>query len=114
MADGPKYNGTDGAPIDLATARQWVANYKTQNPGQVVAHYFGKDIIQHILLENDCSGIRIYYALDDKGARQLLVVGVNTKGDNLLPEEGSEGGGNQIADYSFPCPPYCGQGGDNL
>ncbi|QOI98242.1 MAG: hypothetical protein HRU69_12435 [Flammeovirgaceae bacterium] len=111
MANGPKYDGTDGGPIDLTTAKRWTANYRVKHPGETEAHYFGRDLILRILAEGDCSGIRIYYAIDDKGNKQLLLVGTNSKGNNLLPQAGTaaggEGGDNQIGDVSFPCPPYC-------
>jgi hypothetical protein len=109
MADSPKYDGTDSGPIDLETAREWAANYRKAFPGQTLAHYFGADIVKKILAEQDCSGIRIYYAIDDKGKKQLLIVGADSKGDNLLPAEGSarSGDDNEIADFSWPCPDYC-------
>ncbi|SRR5258708_37272351 len=99
------FDGTEGKPIDLATAKQWAANYRTKNPGATEAHFFGHDIVGRILAEATCLGIRVYYAIDDKGNRQLLVVGADSAGDNLLPS--ADGSGNEIADYSYPCPTYC-------
>jgi hypothetical protein len=109
MPQNPKYDGSDSGPIDLNTAKQWVANYRRENPNQTRAHYFGADIVKRILAEHDCSGIRIYYAIDDEGAKQLLIVGADSKGDNLLPASAAAlgGGDNEIADLSLPCPTYC-------
>jgi hypothetical protein len=97
------YNGSGGAPIDLDTAKKWVANYRSTNPGQIEAHFFGAQIINQILSEHDCMGIRIYYGIDDAGAKQVLLVGVDSNGNNLLPT----GSNNIIADFSWPCPPGC-------
>jgi hypothetical protein len=108
------FNGSAGGPIPLATAKQWTANYRaTIKPGETEAHYFGSDIIRRLLDEDKSVGIRAYYAIDDKGNKQLLLVGVDENGDNLLPAESAaaksveEEGGPIIVDNSIPCPPTC-------
>ncbi len=105
------FDGTEGAPIDLKIAKAWAANYRAslKDPKDTVAHFFGFEIIQKILAEADCVGIRIYYGIDDKGEKQLLLVGADKSGENLLPEgeKALAGGGNIIADVSYPCPSYC-------
>ncbi|MBI3218426.1 MAG: hypothetical protein HYZ44_02845 [Bacteroidetes bacterium] len=106
------FNGTEGAPIELKTAKEWAANYRAtlKDPkNDRVAHFFGFEIIQQILAEADCVGIRIYYGIDDKGEKQLMLVGADKSGENLLPteEKALAGGGNIVADMSFPCPSYC-------
>ena len=105
------FNGSEGGPISLETAKKWTANYRaTIKPGETEAHYFGGGIIRRLLDENRSVGIRAYYAIDDNGKKQLLLVGVDEDGNNLLPEEGSAKaveGDPIIVDYSYPCPPYC-------
>jgi hypothetical protein len=106
--DGVTFDGSEGDPIDLQTAQLWTANYRTQNPEELFGHYFGADIIHQILGESGCVGIRIYYAIDEKGERKLLIVGVDAQGNDLLPIEGAMNGeGNTIADFSYPCPNMC-------
>jgi hypothetical protein len=113
---GITFNSEIGDPIDLETARQWAGNYRDKNPDGTRGHFFGSEIIQQILSESGCVGIRIYYAFDEKGEKKLLIVGVDGEGNNLLPLDGAalDGGGNTIADYSFPCPTYCGGEGDGF
>lgn len=105
------FDGSEGDPIDLETATRWAANYKAtlKNPDDIRAHFFGTEIIQQLLNESGCVGIRIYYALDDKGVKKLLLVGVDAAGEDLRPSEGATmgEGGNIVADFSFPCPDYC-------
>lgn len=105
------FDGTESGPIPLATAKEWTANYRaTIKPGETLAHYFGGDIIQKVLKEAGCVGIRVYYAIDDKGQKQLLIVGVDENGDNLLPAEVAEARGEDdfiIVDKSTSCPPQC-------
>jgi len=102
-----------GDPISLATARQWTFNYRMNHPDETLAHMFGSEIIQQILSQTGCIGIRIYYATNDAGEKQLLLVGVDVNGDDLLPAEGArtDGEGTLIADASFPCPSTCPSNG---
>jgi hypothetical protein len=107
------FNGSEGGPISLETAKKWTANYRaTIKPGETEAHYFGHEIIRRLLDEGRSVGIRAYYAIDDFGKKQLLLVGVDVDGNNLLPKEGTANavgdGGPIIVDQSAPCPPVCG------
>lgn len=61
-------------------------------------------------------GIRIYYALNDAGVPQLLLVGATGTGENILPEQGLNAkvaddptAPATVADMSYPCPTYCNQ-----
>lgn len=85
-------------PLD--TASEWTANYRKANPNQINAHAFGKNAIKKILAQDNCIGLRIYYALDENGVKQLIVVGVDANANDLY--EGL------IAERSMPCPPLCG------
>ena len=105
------FDGSEGKPIDLATAQKWMANYRAtlKDPNDTLAHFFGFILIEQILAEPGCKGIRIYYALDDAGKKQLLLVGADSNGNNLWPKNTgpTDGGENIIVDASYPCPPYC-------
>lgn len=106
-----EFKGMEGDPLDIATAKKWTSNFrsKANASDEILAHYFGFEIIQKILGQEGCVGIRIYYALDDNGEKKLLLVGVDSKGENLLPLEGgrTSDDGDVVADYSYPCPDYC-------
>ncbi len=94
------FNGTEGAPIALATAAQWTANYRnTAQAGAIKAHFIGRDILEKILQQDDCMGIRIYYAIDDAGTQQLVYVGADAN------EKDQTHG--IIGDYTTPCPNRC-------
>lgn len=107
----PDFNGSEGDPLDIATAQKWAANFRStsQKPDEILSHYFGFEIIQSILSQSSCVGIRIYYAIDEAGEKKLILVGVDATGENLLPVTGgrTSEAGNIIADYSYPCPTYC-------
>ena len=93
------FNGSEGGPIPLDKASAWTANYRKRKANEVKAHYFGKDIINKILGQNGCVGIRMYYALNDGGEKQLVLVGVDAEENDLFR--------GVIADLSFACPPSC-------
>lgn len=94
------FTGKENHDITLAEAAAWTANYRGKNPAPAVkAHFFGKDAIQAILDQENCVGIRIYYALDPKGVKQLIIVGADEAERDLF-----EG---KLAERSWPCPPFC-------
>src|SRR5258708_1809451 len=105
------FSGAESDSIVLDTSNQWIAHYNSDNPAGIQAHFFGNEIIKQILSQSGCVGIRCYYALNDAGVQQLLLVGVTSAGENILPSSSTGGrvadGGGTIADVSFPCPTYC-------
>jgi hypothetical protein len=93
------FTGDEGEKFPLETAAEWTANYRKNNPNGIKAHFFGMNIINEILAQEGCVGIRSYYALDDSGVQQLIMVGVD-KDENDLYE-------GIIGEKSVICPPYC-------
>ncbi|MBC7865709.1 MAG: hypothetical protein IAF38_22230 [Bacteroidia bacterium] len=93
--------GNEAEEFPLKLAAEWTANYRKAHPKQLKGHLFGSRLILRILGQPDCLGIRIYYALDDKGVQQLILCGVDHHGNDL--ENGI------IGERSYPCPPRCGK-----
>src|ERR1041385_6402092 len=94
------FTGHEDHFIDLQTASEWTANYREAFPDDIKGHFFGKDDIQRILDQNECVGMRLYYAIDANGAKQIIVTGVKANEDDLF--------GGLLAERSYPCPPMCG------
>lgn len=113
---GYTFNGSEGDPISLETANRWIARFKEVNPTGTQAHFFGYEIIQAILAQDECKGIRIYYGIDDAGNRQIMLVGATLNGDNIIPspEFRTKDGDGIIGDASYPCPTYCNPPGGSL
>lgn len=110
-----RFTGQEGDAIDYAVARKWVNNYQNKNSVGNKAHFFGHEIIKDILSLEGCVGIRMYYALDDEGGRQIILVGVDEKGNNIVPgENGRTAEEGVTADASLPCPAYCPGSGTSL
>jgi hypothetical protein len=96
------FTGNEGAIITLAEGSQMTANYRaTINVGETIGHAVGKNLVNAILNQTGCMGIRLYYAMNNKGEKQLVLVGIDANGDDL-----SQG---VIVDYLGNCPPECGK-----
>ena len=94
------FDGNEASPIDLKLAAEWTANYRKKSPkGVTLGHFFGKKILNDILNQPDCMGIRVYYAEDDNGQKQLIMVGAKADENDMVD--------GVIADLSRPCPPTC-------
>lgn len=95
------FTGHENHDIPLATASAWTANFRNSdpNPGKTIAHSFGKDAVSAILNQSGCVGIRMYYALDENGAKQIILTGVDAAGNDLY--------NGLLAERSFKCPPDC-------
>lgn len=101
------FNGSEGAPIDRTEAAKWTANYRNAvagaNGAAVKAHFYGREVLQKLLDQPGCMGIRMYYARDEKGQKQLILVGADADGNDM--EE-------LVVDSSKVCPPDCSTGGE--
>jgi len=99
------FNGTEGGPIDLKTASALTANYRASGSGTLtLAQFFGKDIINSILAQTGCMGIRIYYGIDGSGKPALIMVGSDANENDMLGTVASPG---VIANFALPCPNRC-------
>lgn len=96
------FNGSEGSAIALTDAAAMTKNYRDANPGATKAHFFGNTIINKILAQSGCEGIRIYYGIDSDNALQLILVGAESNEDDQIAT------GHTIADISSPCPNSCG------
>ncbi|MES2394908.1 MAG: hypothetical protein V4549_02845 [Bacteroidota bacterium] len=94
------FTGKENHAITLEEAAVWTRNYRDANSGATKGHFYGKDAIQAIINQSGCVGIRIYYAIDNNGAKQLIIVGANTSENDLYT--------GLLAERSVPCPTRCG------
>jgi hypothetical protein len=95
------FNGNESSVITLEKATEWTGNYQSANPNETKAHFFGRNKLQMILDQDNCMGIRAYYAIDDNGAKQLVLVGATADMEDQYTEV--------ILEHSAPCPAYCAQ-----
>ena len=100
------FNGTEGDPISLTDAATMTEEFRTQNEGATKGHFFGKEILNDILAQKKCVGIRFYNGIDASGAYTLIAAGADTFENDQI------GVSDTIAEYSKPCPPSCGTAND--
>jgi hypothetical protein len=98
----PTFNGSEGNAISLDQAAKWTADYRNTNDGSngstVKAHFYGREVLQQLLDQEGCVGIRVYYGIDEERQKQLILVGADTAGNDME---------DLIIDGSHICPPDC-------
>jgi len=99
--------GKEGAEIKVRVAADWTKNHRHRHPGGIISQFFGFEILQSILQQPGCLGIRIYYAnskplngwqrfivsisnfllsaVDAKGETHLVITGVTMEGLDQIP-----------------------------
>ncbi len=96
------FNGSEGDPISLEDAAAMTEAYRTENPTAKKGHFFGIDILNKILTQRKCKGIRFYNGLNSSGDHTLIAVGAKSNEDDQISSS------DTIAEFSNPCPPHCG------
>lgn len=89
----------NGAFISLSEASGMTAAYRAKiKEGETISQLYDKDLIQQILDQRGCEGIRTYFG-EDNGSRVVVMVGTDAKGNDM-----TEG---LILERGLKCPPYC-------
>lgn len=133
-----KLTGKENHKISLEDARRFTSGYKAEKAEFMTMErrehkearkggFFGKDAIMELLNQPGCIGMRYYYGRSDDGMKNLILVGVNEDGNDILPkpkrhEPSAERDERQMAvaskqiddgedaiicERSLPCPPFC-------
>ncbi|MDB5190667.1 MAG: hypothetical protein JWQ96_230 [Segetibacter sp.] len=110
------YSAEIGEDIGYEKGAKMIKAYYDQNQDDVLAHFMGRNMIEAILAQPGVIGIRSFYALNELGLKQLVMVGVDSNGNNILSYTTVGDNGELIkkkgivADRHRTCPPYCGDG----
>jgi hypothetical protein len=68
-----------GEDIGPELGAKMVKDYQDLYPNENPWVFSGKEILQRILNQPDCQGIRFYHALDEFGRKTLVSVGINSQ-----------------------------------
>lgn len=80
-----KFNAQAGTPITAAEAKEYTKKYqKKYCENTTFANYCGRGAIQEILKNTDCVGLRMYRAINKLGKYGVIVVGVSSKGNDIV------------------------------
>ena len=61
-----------------------IKTYYDQNQDDVLAHFMGRNLIEAILAQPGAVGLRMFHALNEIGLKQLVLVGVDASGENII------------------------------
>ena len=100
-----------GEQISQELGAKMVKDFQDANPDENTANYIGRNILERILAQPGCEGIRFYNAINEMGRTTLVYVGVDANeniikqyvGVNSYGELVSQDG--IIADRSVGAPP---------
>src|ERR1700733_10557579 len=73
-----------GEEISHELAAKMVKNYQDVNPNDNNAFHIGKNIINQVLAQPGCVGMRFYNAIDENGKRTLVYAGLDEKGATIF------------------------------
>ena len=73
-----------GEEIGLELGTQMVKDFQVANPTEVQYYTIGRNIIDQILAQPGCVGLRFYNAYNEIGEKTLVYVGLNEEGKAIL------------------------------
>jgi len=73
-----------GEEIGLELGTQMVKSYQVANPTDLTAYVLGKNIIEKILAQPGCVGIKFYNAINEKGEKTFVYVGIDENAKVIL------------------------------
>ena len=95
-----EFNENTDHSISLKDAAAMTKKFREgAGQGAVIASAFNKKALQDILSQENCIGIRMYYAKKEDGESTLMLVGFKENGDDIYDGE--------LAEWSGNCPPNC-------
>lgn len=73
-----------GEEIGLELGTQMVKGYQEANPSDVHSYLIGREIIDQILAQPGCVGIKFFNAYNETGEKTLVYVGVDKNANNII------------------------------
>lgn len=73
-----------GEEIGLNLGTEFITDYQVANPSDTQFYVIGRNIIDQILAQPGCVGMRFYNAYNEKGEKTLVYVGLNESGKTIV------------------------------
>lgn len=93
------FSGNEGQVISLAEGAELTARYRMKYPNGTKGVAYGNELIQQLLDNPGCVGVRMYFAQEADGSQTVVLVGVDETGNDLL---------NLVVENGYKCPNICG------
>jgi len=75
-----------GGEISHETATDFVKAFQQAHPNENPAYYLGRNIIEKILAQPGCAGMRFYYGYNTEGQKTLVYVGMDANGNDMVKQ----------------------------
>ena len=92
------FTGNEDCTIDINDAAALNKNFRENFKGQPLGIYFSQATLYDVLNQEDCVGIRFYFAADTDGQLTLTFTGVTEDENDIL---------GIIGDNGIKCPASC-------
>jgi hypothetical protein len=99
-----------GTLIPLSQFEEMKASFqKDINPDDTRAVSYGRTVLEKVLVQKGCVGIRFYFAKDKEGKQTLIFIGVDKNGNDIVsPADAKvEGGSSETGGDGPLCPKQC-------
>lgn len=73
-----------GAEVGVELGAQMISSYRQANPTDTVGYFIGRNILEQVMAQPGCVGIKFYNAYNEAGAKTLVYVGINAAGNDML------------------------------
>ncbi|HEY8971793.1 MAG TPA: hypothetical protein VIM64_21980 [Puia sp.] len=73
-----------GEEISHEMAADFVRSYENTYPNATIGYTVGRNIIDQILAQPGCAGLRFYNAINEFGQTTLVYVGVDAQGNDMM------------------------------
>lgn len=73
-----------GAEVGMELGAQMISTYRQANPTDTLGYFIGRNILNQVLAQPGCVGIKFYNACNEMGEKTLVYVGVNESGKDML------------------------------
>ena len=85
--------------ISRAKAAEFIQGWRKGREGGIRGGYMDREVLDKILAQPECRGVRYYHARHPEGRDTIVLVGVDAAGQDLWS--------GTIAEEADPCPPAC-------
>jgi hypothetical protein len=75
-----------GGEISMETAIEFTKAYAEAHPNENLSYHLGRNIIEQILAQPGCVGMRFYYGYNNEGQKTLVYVGLDANGNDLVKQ----------------------------